>query len=92
MSRSYKKHPGGGYISRYYKKQANRYVRRTKEISDGMSYRKNDLAWMVCEYRGQSSFKRWMDRERFCWNVRRPYKEPDEKKERLIWDRWCRRK
>lgn len=54
MARSYQKVPGwtdNGRHTRYAKKQANKRVRRTDDISDGNAYRKVYCSWDICDYR-----------------------------------------
>lgn len=54
MSRSYKKNSiikDTGNYKQFCKRQANKRVRRTLDISDGNGYRKVYPQWDICDYR-----------------------------------------
>ena len=51
MSRSYRKPVFSDKKDRYWKKQANRTVRRTKDIANGRAYRKVICSYSICEFR-----------------------------------------
>lgn len=79
MSRSYKKHPGfkdGDRKKRWWKRQANKKIRRTQELDDGKSYRKVYDQWKICDwnwrYYSKSEAKR--DIEKWSWGRWKPYK------------------
>lgn len=54
MSRSYKKNcfcTDNGERKRFGKRQANKLIRRTSGIADGMSYKKYYCSWDICDYK-----------------------------------------
>lgn len=81
MSRSYKKHP---ICSNYYadkkfaKRQANKKIRSTDEISNGKQYRKISESWNIADYHLY-----WTEKEARAWYRKNPhlqskYKNEDE--------------
>lgn len=51
MSRSYKKHPGWCDRNPFYKKVANRKVRRCSDVIDGSMYKKIEESWKIHDYK-----------------------------------------
>lgn len=65
MSRSYKKTPilqdGYGSIClKWYKRQANKKVRRTTVLSNGKSYRKAYETWNLRDYKFRYTFRKYL--------------------------------
>lgn len=50
MSRSYKKTPGFKDSNRWFKRYANKIVRRAKDVPDGKAYRKFGDSYAICDY------------------------------------------
>jgi hypothetical protein len=55
MSRSYKKNPvttnSGSSFRKFAKNQANRRIRKTKEMPDGKFFKKLYSSWDICDYK-----------------------------------------
>jgi len=72
MSRSYRK-PWvtdgykGSRIKQYHKNQANKKVRRSENVPDGMMYRKYYDPWKICDYK-------WYVDENDSWFREQPWK------------------
>lgn len=65
MSRSYKHEPVCGGKNKFYKKQANRRVRRNKmdlELPKG-GYKKVYCSWEICDYFDRSTWKEYWEFE-----------------------------
>jgi len=64
MSRSYRQpyitQGYGGKARRFYKRLANKAVRRTKNIVNGGTYRKVYCSWMICDFKFRWS-ETWAD-------------------------------
>lgn len=68
MSRSYKHEPVCGGRDKFYKKQANRKVRRNKmdlKLSKG-GYRKVYDSWVIRDYFSRRTWKEFWHR---CWEI-----------------------
>lgn len=50
MSRSYKKTPGWKGTSSFGKRQANKRVRRTKDVPNGRSFKKLYCSYDICDW------------------------------------------
>lgn len=103
MSRSYKKHPGGGDSNnKLMKNYANRKLRRKPLTEDEnlqyKSYRKNFQSWNIKDFfYPQISYAEHVYRIKLRNSIARlyGYKEPfpeDEKSLRKLYDKWYRRK
>ena len=63
MSRSYKKHPVvTDRNNKWAKKDANKKVRNTEDISNGNNYKKHYCSWNICDY------KFWINKFDEFWN------------------------
>lgn len=64
MSRSYRKHfiTDQSYNSKtpkFFKKQANRKIRRTKDVPDGNRYKRYYDSWSICDYKSLIDPEAW---------------------------------
>lgn len=64
MSRSYRKNyvtqqSYSPNVASYYKKTANKKVRRDDDIPKGNGYRKVYEAWKICEYKSKIDINAW---------------------------------
>jgi len=64
MSRSYRKTfiTDQSYRSKtpkFFKKQANRKVRRTKDVPDGNRYKRYYDSWVICDYKSLIDINAW---------------------------------
>lgn len=82
MSRSYKKTYGWTdqqtcKHSTWYKRQANRRVRRAKAVGDGGGYKKLYCSWIICDFRlpffSERDLNRWGE-ARASFHEVKPYK------------------
>jgi len=81
MSRSYKKYPCVKDRNPFAKMQANKLVRRTKDIPNGKSYRKIYDSWNISDYVfeitwGEYWFKElndWKRRDEYFYYLKRGY-------------------
>ena len=90
MSRSYKKSPWSGDSGPWWKRQANKKVRRyKKDLSNGKDYKKLYCSWDICDYGSYKTLNSWLtfakdkSNNHYCWDT-----EYDETKEILKWKKW----
>ena len=94
MSRSYKKFiVSKDYQEKFYKRQANKAVRRVKDIPNGKRYRRYYCSWYICDWRFTDRFytaeqfrRRWFADPEFRGNSRH-WREAYR-----YWLRWYRMK
>ncbi len=89
MSRSYKKHPFCKVINSDFKKFANKKVRKTIDIPNYASYKKNGYSWSIID---QISYETW---EKYKCIMKHPCfwrKEYNEKDCRNDYEKWYIRK
>ena len=99
MSRSYKKTPRGGDTKdKFFKRYANRRLRRRKLDIDlqHKSYKKDFCSWNICDYEsvGTSFENFWRDRVKWWHSIQRYYDEPypNRKDAWEDYNRWYKRK